>query len=579
MANMDQFREFTVKDANRRMSTTQTVRRNESVGSRCAEAPGGGARLATRAAAALLIASCLAAMAGCEVDSFFDPSKTGRFIHTPTTLPILERIDVIEAEDAAIGPITGVMPEDLLPSDLRYVLAPGDAITVELYELYIPRNWAVFPRRIDAAGRIRVPEIGEFTAAGRTVEELEQDIIDALRELVAEPQVNVHIDAPRAFTYTVYGFVANPGQYGIFRSDLRLLDALASIGGAPIATERVYVIRQVLLAEEVMPEYERDRRVPMPPPRLPSRQPETPVDIEDLIERLEERPPVRPGVMRAEGREPAKRRSDTATPGSAASPSRGDAFSPSLIDVDELEPIRLPDRPPVDVDQIRERRARQAAPPPGVAPGEEETWVYDEQRGEWVRVRRSRPVRPTGPPGAVDPALPLAGESPPLILDRIIEIDYQRLLRGDSTYNIVVRPNDLIFVDGPAPGVVYISGEIARPGVYQLPAGAGRLTLSRLFAAAGDPNAIAMPERVDLTRIVGPDREATIRVNLAAIRRRTEPDIYLKADDHIHVGTSWVATPLAVIRNGFRTTYGFGFLLDRNFGNDVFGVPPGFRGF
>ena len=34
------------------------------------------------------------------------------------------------------------------------------------------------------------------------------------------------------------------------------------------------------------------------------------------------------------------------------------------------------------------------------------------------------------------------------------------------------------------------------------------------------------------------------------------------------------ATPLAVIRGGLRATYGFGFLLDRNFGNDVFGAPP-----
>jgi hypothetical protein len=29
-----------------------------------------------------------------------------------------------------------------------------------------------------------------------------------------------------------------------------------------------------------------------------------------------------------------------------------------------------------------------------------------------------------------------------------------------------------------------------------------------------------------------------------------------------------------VIRNGFRMTYGFGFLIDRNWGNDIFGAPP-----
>ena len=38
-------------------------------------------------------------------------------------------------------------------------------------------------------------------------------------------------------------------------------------------------------------------------------------------------------------------------------------------------------------------------------------------------------------------------------------------------------------------------------------------------------------------------------------------------------GRLW-AFPLAVVRSGFRVTYGWGFLLDRNFGNDVFGAPP-----
>ena len=74
--------------------------------------------------------------------------------------------------------------------------------------------------------------------------------------------------------------------------------------------------------------------------------------------------------------------------------------------------------------------------------------------------------------------------------------------------------------------------------------------------------------------MVGDHREATIRMNLGAIRHRTEPDIVLKPDDHINIGTNFWATPLAVIRNGFRMTYGFGFLLDRNFGSDVFGPVP-----
>ena len=98
-------------------------------------------------------------------------------------------------------------------------------------------------------------------------------------------------------------------------------------------------------------------------------------------------------------------------------------------------------------------------------------------------------------------------------------------------------------------------------------------------AAAGGLGQLAIPERVDLTRVVGDNKEATVRLNLAAIRARTEPDLVLKSDDHIIIGTNWIATPLAIIRNGFRATYGFGFLLDRNFGNDVFGPPPEDRRF
>ena len=77
------------------------------------------------------------------------------------------------------------------------------------------------------------------------------------------------------------------------------------------------------------------------------------------------------------------------------------------------------------------------------------------------------------------------------------------------------------------------------------------------------------------TRVVADGREATVRLDLKAIRNRTEPDLYLKPDDHIIIGTNFWAFPLAVLRNGLRATYGYGFILDRNFGNDVFGAPPG----
>lgn len=156
----------------------------------------------------------------------------------------------------------------------------------------------------------------------------------------------------------------------------------------------------------------------------------------------------------------------------------------------------------------------------------------------------------------------------------MIKVPVKPLLQGAASYNIVVRPGDIIHVPPPEQGFVYADGPgISQAGVYQLPT-AGQLTLRRLVASAGGLSQLANANRVDLTRRIGEDRQAIIRLDLKAIAEGTQPDIVLKADDLVTFGTDFWATPLAVLRSGIRATYGFGFLLDRNFGNDVFGSPP-----
>ena len=166
------------------------------------------------------------------------------------------------------------------------------------------------------------------------------------------------------------------------------------------------------------------------------------------------------------------------------------------------------------------------------------------------------------------------GEVLPMI-PRIVEIPYARLLEGDMRYNVVIRPGDVIRVPAPLIGNVYIMGAISRPGTYALP-GDHDLTLKQLVAAAGNLSQIAIPERVDLTRRVKDNREAMVRLNLREIFNGTQPDIYLKPNDLVNIGTNFFATPLAVVRNGFRMTYGFGFVLDRNFETEVFGDTTSF---
>jgi polysaccharide biosynthesis/export protein len=208
------------------------------------------------------------------------------------------------------------------------------------------------------------------------------------------------------------------------------------------------------------------------------------------------------------------------------------------------------------------------APPPGIesgldSSGPQAQWVNI--GGEWVRVGSDKAAASGAAKTNNDEELSA------MITQRVIEVPYDRLNAGDMRYNIVIRPGDIIKVPGQQGGFVYLQGAINRPGAYNIP-GEKDLNLKQLIASGGGLSAIAVPERVDLIRRIGNDQEATIRLNLRAIFDGTEPDFFLKPNDQINIGTNMAATPLAIVRNGLRATYGFGFVLDRNFNIDVFGV-------
>jgi hypothetical protein len=118
----------------------------------------------------------LAAFAGCETKSYMDPSRTGYFETTPTSIPILSRIDVIEqAADSSIE-YTQPTPEDLVPNQLEYRLAPGDVMKVSIPQLISSTETDISTRVVDQAGKISLPIIGQVQAAGLTVQEIEKEI-------------------------------------------------------------------------------------------------------------------------------------------------------------------------------------------------------------------------------------------------------------------------------------------------------------------------------------------------------------------------------------------------------------------
>ena len=492
----------------------------------------------------VLILTATIIAGGCGLKGFLDPSKTGYFHRTPTTMPILDRIDAIEPSGDPWGETSSVTPADLVPNDLNYTLHPGDMLEIQIFELYEQQRFHTISRRVDQGGYITVPELGSLAVAGLTIEQVQEDIIQALREKVmGSPTATVSLVEGAAFNYIIYGHVPSPGRFTLSDPHLRLLEGLTMAGGVPLSTRRVYVIRQVNTIDA-------HRFAPKPREETTSSRNTPTPDLESLINSLDDTPRPSPGAFPTQAAAPVEL-DDLQTPKAAAP-------SVESIDSPTTSYVYLPDQ---------------------------QAWVEVAPQGLQADARRT--VAATAQPPGTDAATPSADPltdpdsllaaavaSDDIILERVIRVDYQRLSRGENDLNIVIRPGDQIYVDGPPQGYYYLEGEINRGGVFELPATAERITISRAIAGAGGFGALAVPDRVDLIRMVADGREAAIRLDLSAIRSRTEPDVFLKPGDHIIIGTSFWAYPLAVFRNGLRMNYGFGFLLDRNFGNDVFGPPP-----
>ena len=147
---------------------------------------------------------------------------------------------------------------------------------------------------------------------------------------------------------------------------------------------------------------------------------------------------------------------------------------------------------------------------------------------------------------------------------RIIRVPINQLRQyGELKYNIVIRPGDMIIVPDPVTGVYYMGGHILRPGVFSLTG--VDVTLKQAWISSGGPDDYTIPGRSEIVRRIGANREVCVRVDLGKIMSLQQPDIYLKPNDVVYVGTNFLAPFLAALRNSFRLTYGFGFLYDQNF--------------
>jgi protein involved in polysaccharide export with SLBB domain len=446
---------------------------------------------------------------GCETDSFFDPSQLGRFESTPIVQPIIENVSIIEEDTRVDLPTDRVRPEDLRPENREYIIGPGDSLLITIYELRIPGVDDQQQRRVTETGEVRLAIVGSVKASGRSPSQLERDIAKKLDQdnKLRDAIVSVQLLDSRQNTYTVF----TQSSQGGTRS------------GTYIIPKPEFRLVEALTIANGIPG--RTRRV-------------------YVIRQAALDPSVTGGVQGEDaGEEPV----------APAPEDPADLLEGIDSGLDNAGPSDRP-APPTGVEQSL------------TPPSDSGQWVFVD--GKWVQLEGEASGQVPTVGTATDQAN--LAELGKLVTQRIIEIPFQELKDGDMRYNIVIRPGDVISVPDPNAGFVYVMGQIARPGAYTIP-GEQELTLYRLIASAGGLGGLAWPDRVDLIRQINDKEQAIVRLDLRAIANGTEPDIYLKQNDVVNIGTSAAAVPLAVFRNGLRMTYGFGFVLDRNFERNVFG--------
>jgi polysaccharide biosynthesis/export protein len=133
-------------------------------------------------------------------------------------------------------------PDRSRPTDIRFGI--GDVLSVTIFEassggLFIPAEGSVRPgnfitipgQAVDVNGNISVPYAGAIRARGRTQVEVQQAIVDALKDRAIEPQAVVSVVEQRTSLITVIGDVGRSSRVPAQLTPERLLDAISRAGG------------------------------------------------------------------------------------------------------------------------------------------------------------------------------------------------------------------------------------------------------------------------------------------------------------------------------------------------------------
>jgi protein involved in polysaccharide export with SLBB domain len=563
---------------------------------------------------------------GCG-NKFFDPTQVGRFSKTPTVNLILNTLGVAEETPLAWEQGEPPRPIDTVAVKTDLTFMAGDIIGVYIYELLsqgVPyeQNFVV-----SETGKISVPDVGDLQVTGKTETQVEDMIKEVLTpNILVNPIVSVTLLQSQQRSFSILGDgVRFPNRYPLPPyNDFRLQAALALAGSvSQVNVSFLYVTRQVTQGSSDGGTSKNDRndfrsirspynlREPVTASSLERKKNTSDFPANKVVvassEMVSDRGAYRyPGNYnqyrnniprgfsgrnmyqfsemqgevknRVSVEEALKRVTGQPTetkevPGKEeGQPQPGAQKPPARTGAEEEQHIEWIFQNGAWVPVVVETPGATGAPPtPGVTPTPQGQIDWELRDGQWVPVQKGVPEAKV-PPTTIGKETKTIEKEYPWLQQvpeaRLIKIPIDKAIAGDPDYNIVIKPGDTIVVPLDVAGVYFIMGNVNRAGPVEM--SGGKVTLKQAIATAGNLGPLAWPQRCEITRQLGLNREETVSVDLEKIFNGEQPNIYIKPGDVINIGTHSTSRWRAILRNAFRATYGFGFVYDRNFADRDF---------
>jgi polysaccharide export outer membrane protein len=168
-----------------------------------------------------------------------------------TLIPISDRVISILLATESTG-LVGIFKDRTGPAQIRFGI--GDVVGVRIFEasaggLFIPLeagaragNFVDLPDQpVDFNGNIQVPYAGAVNAVAQTPQQVQNTIVERLKNRAIDPQAVVTLREQRATQISVLGDVNTPNRLPTSASGERMLDAISRAGGPKFPGHETFV--------------------------------------------------------------------------------------------------------------------------------------------------------------------------------------------------------------------------------------------------------------------------------------------------------------------------------------------------